>query len=131
MLAHFPKDLSSRKAIYYMKKIYIIQHFSARKGSQNFYIVPETKRSFCNFHLLLPYPDLALLEIERVLQQFQEVSFKAQRSFIAQKPSLPPLSQLKPAVVFSFSAFHFGFLVTYIICFSVLSDPSPQHWYSL
>ena len=107
-----------------MKKKYN-STFLCQKRQPEFLYCSRKKKSFCNFHLLLPYPDLTLLEIEMVLQQFQEVSFKVQ-SFIAQKPSLPPLSQLKPVVVFSFSALSFGFLVTYIICFSVLSDPS-QH----
>ena len=127
MLVHFPKDLSHRKAIYYMKKKYtVIQHFSARKGSQIFILFrEENDLSAISIYSFLTKPrTLPFWRWKWYCDIFREWSFKVQRSLIAQTTSFPPFSQMRSIVVCSFSTFRFGFSVpTSSVSLSCLTLP--------
>lgn len=129
MLAHFPKDLSHRKAIFYMKKKYNSM-FLCQKRLPKFLYCSGKKMTFA-ISIYSSLPNLGLYSFgdgnSIATFSWSESSNKVQRSFIPQTPNLLLVSQFRLIVVFSSSALGFGFLITYIICFSVLSDPSPQH----
>lgn len=134
MLVHFPKDLSHRKAIYYMKKKYN-SIFLCQKRQPNFLYCSRKKKFFLQFPFTPSLPSLELYSFGdgdgiATLSGSETLKYKeknkVQRSFIAQPPTSllflsgdPLLSLASPLWVLA------SWLPTSSV--SVLSDPSPQH----
>lgn len=128
MLVHFPKDLSRRKAIYYMKKKYN-STFLCQKRQPNFLCCSRKKMVFLQFPFTPSLPSLELHSFgdgDGIATLSGSEALKYKEVLLHNPPtsllflSGDPLLSLASALWVLAS-----WLPTSSV--SVLSDPSPQH----
>lgn len=128
MLVHFPKDLSHREAIYYMKKKYN-STFLCQKRQPNFLYCSRKKMIFLQFPFTPSLPSLELYSFGdgdgiatfsgSETLKYKEVLLHNPPASILFLSGDPLLSLVSPLWVLA------SWLPTFSV--SVMSDPSPKH----